>query len=159
MIGGIPQLPPGRGERSNPETGAVEVNYELGIINYELTMKNLEDLKIRTKQLALRVIKLYCALPKRTEAQVIGKQVLRCGTSVGAQFREGTRAKSKADLISKLEGSLQELEETQYWFELLIESGIVESKKLAPLYQEAQQLTAILVTIVKTVKRQAAHNS
>jgi four helix bundle protein len=122
-------------------------------------MKNLDDLKKRTKQFALRVIRLYCALPKKTEAQVIGKQVLRSGTSVGAQFREGVRARSKADLVSKLEGSLQELEETQYWFELLVESGIVESKKLEPLQQEADQLTAILVTIVKTVKRQAAHNS
>lgn len=122
-------------------------------------MKNLEELKQRTKQFALRIIKLYCALPKRTEAQIIGKQVLRCGTSVGAQFREGIRAKSKADLISKLEGCLQELEETQYWLELLIESGIVESKKLESLYNESDHLTAILVTIVKTVKRQAAHNS
>ena len=82
-------------------------------------MRDMENLKQRTKKFALRIIKLYCALPRKTEAQVIGKQVLCSGTSVGAQFLEGLRSKSKADLISKLEGCLQELEETQYWLELL----------------------------------------
>jgi four helix bundle protein len=121
-------------------------------------MREMENLKLRIKQFALRIIKLYCALPKKTEAQVIGKQVLRCGTSVGAQFREGLRAKSKADLISKVEGSLQELEETQYWLELMIESQIIEPNLLKPLYQESEELIAIFVTIVKNVKKQS-HNS
>ena len=77
------------------------------------------DLKVRTKQFALRIIRLYTSLPKTTEAQVIGKQVLRSGTSVGAQYREAQRAKSDADFINKVEGSLQELDETGYWLELL----------------------------------------
>jgi four helix bundle protein len=68
----------------------------------------------RTKLFALRIIRLYASLPKRTEAQVIGKQVLGSGTSVGAQVREGNRSRSDAEMISKIEGSLQELEETMY---------------------------------------------
>jgi len=78
-----------------------------------------QDLKERTKAFALRIIRLYAALPKTTEAQVLGKQVLRSGTSVGAHYREGQRAHSNADFISKIEGGLQELEETAYWLELL----------------------------------------
>lgn len=112
-----------------------------------------QDLKIRTKDFALRIIRLYANLPKSTEAQVIGKQVLRSGTSVGAQYREAQRAKSDADFINKLEGSLQEIDETSYWLELLVESAIVAPEKLESLLKEADELTAILVTIVTKVKR------
>ncbi len=110
------------------------------------------DLKIRTKQFALRIIRLYTSLPKTTEAQVIGKQVLRSGTSVGAQYREAQRAKSDADFINKIEGSLQELDETAYWLDLLKDSGIVSAEKLNPLLKETDELTAIFVVIVKKVK-------
>ena len=110
------------------------------------------DLKVRTKQFALRIIRLYTALPKTTEAQVVGKQVLRSGTSVGAQYREAQRAKSDADFINKVEGSLQELDETGYWLELLKDSGIFSTDKPSPLLKETDELTAILVTIVKKVK-------
>ena len=112
-----------------------------------------QDLKVRTKQFALRVIRLYSALPKTTEAQAIGKQVLRSGTSVGAQYREGHRARSNAEFISKLESALQELEETAYWLELLVESEIISQKRLQPLIIEADELTAILVSSVKGAKR------
>ncbi|MGH9900349.1 MAG: four helix bundle protein, partial [Pyrinomonadaceae bacterium] len=81
-------------------------------------MKN-QDLRQRTKAFALRIVKMYAALSKSAEAQVIGRQVLRSGTSVGAHYREACRARSDADFISKIEGSLQELEETIYWLELL----------------------------------------
>ena len=111
-----------------------------------------EDLKSRTKNFALRIIKLYSALPKTTEAQVSGKQIIRSGTSVGAQYREGCRAKSNADFISKLEGSLQELEETCYWLELIEEAGIFSQEKLKPLQTEAEEIIKILVTITKKVK-------
>ena len=111
-----------------------------------------EDLKARTKAFALRIIRLYAALPKNTEAQVLGRQVLRSGTSVGAHYREGLRARSDAEVISKIEGGLQELEETQYWLELLVESGIVPQERLTSLLQEASELTAILVTCVKKIK-------
>lgn len=112
-----------------------------------------QDLKVRTKVFALRIIRLYCSLPKTTEAQVLGKQVLRSGTSVGAQYRESQRAKSDADFINKNEGSLQELDETAYWLELLAESGIVPSEKLSPLRKETDELIAIFVTIVTKVKQ------
>ena len=110
------------------------------------------DLRVRTKQFALRIIRLYSALPKRTETDVIGKQVLRSGTSVGANFREAHRARSNAEFISKLGDCLKELEETCYWLELLVESEFIPADRLAPLQDECNQLTAILTTISKKVK-------
>jgi four helix bundle protein len=112
------------------------------------------DLRVRTKQFALRVIRLFAALPKRVEAEVIGRQVLKSGTSVGANFREAHRARSDAEFISKLGDCLGELEETVYWFELLVESEIIPSVQLAPLQDECNQLIAILTTISKKVKAQ-----
>jgi len=111
-----------------------------------------QDLRSRTKAFALRIIRLYTALPKTPEAQVIGKQILRSGTSVGAQYHEACRAKSDADFISKVEGGLQELEETVYWMELISEASILAEERLLPLRQEAQELTAMFVTMVKNVK-------
>ncbi|GAB4486325.1 MAG: four helix bundle protein [Anaerolineales bacterium] len=110
------------------------------------------DLRIRTKKFALRIIKLYQSLPKSGEAQVIGKQVLRSGTSVGAQYREACRAKSPADFINKMEGSLQELDETAYWLELLIEGNIVKPELLSDLQKETDELLAIFVSSVRTAK-------
>lgn len=98
------------------------------------------------------MIRLYSALPKETVAQVIGKQLLRSGTSVGAHYREGTRARSDAEFISKIEGALQELEESIYWMELLVESKIMEWARIQDLMNEADELVAILVTSVKNVK-------
>jgi four helix bundle protein len=112
-----------------------------------------KDIGERTKAFALRIIRLYAALPKTTEAQVLGKQILRSGTSVGAHVREGRRSRSDAELISKIEGGLQELEETTYWLELLGESGIVKVNLLEDLMKEADELTAILVTSAKTTKK------
>jgi four helix bundle protein len=110
------------------------------------------DLQVRTKAFALRVVRLYCALPKTTEAQVLGKQVLRSGTSVGAHYREATRARSPAEFVSKIEGGLQELEETGYWLELLVESGIIPETKLAAMLREADELTAMPVASARTAK-------
>ena len=110
------------------------------------------DLMKRTKNYALRIIRLYAALPKTTEAQVLGKQVLRSGTSIGAHYREGNRAKSDADFIHKLETALQELDETSYWLELIIEAKIFDENKVKPLIHETNELNAIFTTIVKKVK-------
>ena len=118
--------------------------------------KERQDLKVRTKQFALQMIRLYTSLPKTTEAQVMGKQVLRSGTSVGAQYREAQRAKSDADFINKVKGSFQELDETAYWLELLRDAGIVVTEKINPLLKETDELTAIFVTIVKTVKNKCS---
>jgi four helix bundle protein len=112
-----------------------------------------QDLKSRTTDFALRIIRLYASLPKTTEAQVLGRQVLRSGTSVGAHYREGHRAKSDADVINKFEGALQELDETDYWLDLLVKSNIMAEKKLQPLMLETNELIAIFVTIVTNLKR------
>ena len=111
------------------------------------------DLKDRTKAFALRIVRLYVALPKTTETQVIGKQILRSGTSVGAHYREAIRARSNAEFISKVEGGLMELEETGYWLELLADAEIVTPERLHSLRDETEQLTAILVTCIKNAKR------
>ena len=110
------------------------------------------DLKVRTREFALRIIRLCTALPRTTEAQVIGKQVLRSGTSVGANYREATRARSSAEFVSKIETALQELEETLYWLELLDEVKAADLVKIRDLRREAEELIAIFVASVKTVK-------
>jgi four helix bundle protein len=111
------------------------------------------DLKVRTKQFALRVIRMYSALPKSDVARVLGHQVLRSSTSVGAQYREGCRARSTAEFVSKTESAIQELDETLYWFELIVGSQIVKAARLAALHTEANELLAILTASVKTAKR------
>src|SRR5437867_7952274 len=93
-----------------------------------------KDLKRRTKAFALRVIRMYSKQPKNdTVAQVLGKQVLRSGTSVGANYREASRARSKAEFISKIGDCLKEIEESEYWLELLVDSGCVPSSKMTDL--------------------------
>ncbi|MBI3876710.1 MAG: four helix bundle protein [Verrucomicrobia bacterium] len=111
-----------------------------------------QDLRVRTKDFGLRIIKMFVALPKTEVARVLGRQVLRSGTSVGANYREAYRARSKAEFISKLGDSLKELEETAYWLELLVESGTVPQTKLSALIQETDELLAIFTSIVKRSK-------
>ena len=118
-------------------------------------MNNRQDLRKRTKDFALRIVKLYTALPKSAIAQVLGKQILRSGTSVGAQYREACRAKSNADFINKVEGALQELDETLYWLELIGESKLIKASRLEPLPKETEELIAMFVTMVKGVKEKA----
>ena len=113
-------------------------------------------LKERTKNFSLRIIRLYSSLPNTTAAQVIGKQILRSGTSVGAHYREATRARSTAEFISKIGGGQQELEETIYWLELLSEAEIVPAKKLQGLFKESTELTAIFISCAKNAKRKTA---
>jgi four helix bundle protein len=114
--------------------------------------KTKTDLRARTKQYALRMIRLFGSLKQNEVARVLGRQLLRSGTSVGAHYREACRARSIAEFVSKMEGALQELDETQYWIELLIESNNVPAKRLTPLLQETEELLSILVTSVKTSK-------
>src|SRR5438093_12471052 len=116
-------------------------------------MRNEErDLKARTKQFAHRIIRLYSALPKEIVAQVLSKQVLRSGTSVGANYREASRARSKAEFISKIGDCLKEIEESEYWLELLVDSGCVPSSKMTDLIDETRQLIGIFTTIDKNAK-------
>lgn len=109
-----------------------------------------EEFRKRTKAFAAGVIRLYVKLPRgREEVQVCGKQMLRAGTSVAAQVREASRARSDAEFISKLSVSLQECDETQLWLELLREECGIESDSTDPLEKEADELIAIIVTILK----------
>src|SRR5882757_2011838 len=96
----------------------------------------VSDLRNRTKAFALRVIKMFVALPKTEEARVLGRQVLRSGTSVRANYREAQRSRSKPEFIAKIGDCLKELDESAYWLELLVDSGIVQPEKLAPLRDE-----------------------
>ena len=118
-------------------------------------MNEEKDLKARTRKFALRIIRLYKALPDLVEAQIIGKQILRSGTSVGAQYAEATRSRSTTEFISKIESASQELEETIYWFELQIESGIFTADKLKNLQNESDELMAIFVSSVKKAKEKS----
>ena len=116
-------------------------------------MHHEDNLRERTKSFALRVIELFGNLPKSTAAQVLGKQILRSATSVGANYREAYRARSKAEFVAKCGDALREAEETAYWLELLVESKIESTPKLAPLQKECDELIAILVTILKRSKQ------
>ncbi len=111
------------------------------------------DLKKRTKQFALRVIQLMRALPSSPDANVIGKQLLRSGTSVGANYRSANRAKSTADFIAKMAIVEEEADESSYWMELLVESGIFSQSRLKNLITEADELVAISVASIKTAKK------
>ena len=110
------------------------------------------DLKIRLKKYSLRILKLYDSLPRYGAPQILGRQLARSGTSPGAQYREACRAKSNPDFVSKIEGALQELDESLYWLELLTDGGYVSGRRLSPLQAETNELIAIFVTIVRKVK-------
>lgn len=114
---------------------------------------NREELKARTKNFALRIIRLAAALPKRREADVIGRQILRSGTSIGANYREAIRASSKKQFISTMEISLREAEETVYWLELLVDAQIIKANRLSGLLDECNQLVAILTATIRTAKK------
>ncbi len=114
---------------------------------------NEYEFKNRTKELALRVIKLVSTLPKGQTAEVIGKQLLRSATSVGANYRAACRGKSQADVISKLAIVEEEGDETLYWMELLIESGIMSQAKLSLLMSETNEIVAMTVASIRTLRR------
>lgn len=115
------------------------------------------DLKLRTKQFAATIIRLYCELPKgRTEIQVVGKQMLRSGTSVAANYRGAARARSRADFIAKIELCSQEADETLLWLELLKETCGINSERLNAAWKEGNELIAIFVTMSKRSKQTAA---
>jgi four helix bundle protein len=116
-------------------------------------MRNAEkDLAARTKNFARRIIRLYVALPKETVAQVLGKQALHSGTSIGANYREASRGRSKAEFIAKVGDCLKEADETAYWLELLAAEEIAFKQRLEPLLKETNELISILVTISKRAR-------
>ena len=112
-----------------------------------------EELKLRTKQFALRVIKLVEALPKNKIGDVLGNQLLRSATSVEANYRAACRARSKADFISKIAIVEEEADESLFWLELIAESGLMNTARLKDLTKEADELTAIFTATGKTAKQ------
>lgn len=111
------------------------------------------DLKQRTREFALRVIRMVRALPRTQEGAVLGKQVLRSATSVGANYRSAQRGKSKADFIAKLAIAEEEADETCYWLELITEAELLPKDRMESLLAEAKEITAILTAAGKTAKK------
>jgi four helix bundle protein len=107
----------------------------------------------RTKAYASAVVRAYCELPKRTECQVLGKQLIRSGTSVAANYREASRARSDAEFVSKIDVCAQEADESLLWIELLVEDCHIESENLRWLLVESDELIAIFTTMSRNVKR------
>ena len=112
---------------------------------------NEQEFKQRTKQLAWRVIKLVSSLPKNTVSEVIGKQLIRSGTSVGADYRAACRARSTADLIAKLRIVEEEADESLYWMELIVEAKLLEVTNLRSIMSETNEILAMTVASIKTL--------
>ncbi|MFH0983595.1 MAG: four helix bundle protein [Planctomycetota bacterium] len=111
-----------------------------------------DDFKKRTRALAIRVIRLVRALPKSPVGDVLGKQLLRCGTSVGSNYRAACRAKSRLDFIAKMKIVEEECDESLYWMDLLIESGLVKAALLRDLMEEADEILSLIVASIKTAR-------
>ncbi len=118
----------------------------------KIIMKKGEDLKKRTKQYALRIIKLVNAMPQTSAGRTIGNQIIRCGTSVGANYRAACRARSKAEFIAKLGIVIEEIDESAFWLEVIIESNLVKRKLIEPLLQETNEIIAIMISSSKSTK-------
>ena len=144
----------------NAECGMRNVSIaECGMRNAECIDCGLEgdvdkkEMKDRTKRFALRVIRLVESLPKGRTADVIGGQLLRCGTSVGANYRSACRARSRADFISKMGIVEEEADESLYWMEMLIEAELLLEKRLKDLMNEADEILAITISSIKTARK------
>ena len=116
-------------------------------------MPTPDELRERTKSFALRVIRLYRSLPHSADAQVMGKQLLRCGTSVAANYRAACRGRSRAEFTAKLGVVVEEADESMLWLELLADSGVVRRERLNSLLAEARELTALFTASQHTIRR------
>jgi four helix bundle protein len=111
------------------------------------------EMKRRTKAFAVKIVRLFESLPQKRAAYVLGRQLLRCGTSVGANYRSACRAKSTADFVAKMGIVEEEIDETIYWLELLIEVGILKAEEVEAILKEANELLAIVVASIKTARK------
>lgn len=116
--------------------------------------KKAEELKARSRHIALCVIRLVNGLPKSLAAEVIGRQLLKSGTSIGANYRSACRARSQRDFIAKMGIVEEEADETLYWLELLVDAGLVEREKVEQLLDEVDQFVAISVSSIRTARDQ-----
>ena len=114
-----------------------------------------DELRARTKSFALRVVKVYRSLPRTADAQVMGKQLLRCGTSVAANYRASCRARSRAEFAARIGVVVEEADETGFWLEMLADAGIVRTALLKDLLQEAKELTAIFTATQQSVRKRS----
>jgi four helix bundle protein len=136
-----------------------EIRFQLPLMISSASSSNAEfhsrasELKSRTKQFAPRVIRLVDALPKSRAADVLGKQLLRSGTSVGANYRAACRARSSAEFRAKMGIVEEESDESAYWMELLIDANLVKPKRMESLLQEAHEITAIAVASINTSRK------
>ncbi|MBR5522097.1 MAG: four helix bundle protein [Akkermansia sp.] len=119
----------------------------------EYTSERYQELRARTKDFGLRAIRLWQSLPEQTDAQIIGKQLLRCATSVAANYRAACLAKSDKDLLHKLKTCQEEADESTLWIEYLIEANIIPAQRLESLLDESKQLTAIMTAATITISR------
>jgi four helix bundle protein len=124
----------------------------LGPPEHEGSLKKADDLRRRTKSLAIRIVGLFRSLPRSPDAQTLGKQVLRSGTSVAANYRAVCRARSKAEFVSKM-GVVEEADETVFWLEVLTETGVVPPERALDLQKEANEFLAIFSASLRTSKR------
>ena len=115
-------------------------------------MSGPEELRDRTKAFAVRIVRMYRALPRTTDAQVLGKQVLRCGTSVGANYRAACRARSRAEWIAKIGLVVEEADETVFWLEMMLDCEVVQEHRLADLMRQARELTAIFTSSQRSAR-------
>lgn len=120
-------------------------------------MYQAEELKKRTKQFAIRIVKLFRSLPRSEEAKIIGRQLLRSGTSVAANYRAVCRSRSKAEFIAKVGVVVEEADETVLWLELLVDTEIVRANRMTKLIVEANELLAIFAASQHTARSQRAH--
>lgn len=118
--------------------------------NAECMENNLKD---RTKEYAIRIIKLVRSLPKTTEAIAIGRQLIRSGTSVGANYRAVCRARSRAEFIAKLGIVIEEADESAFWLEIIIDIGMIKKELIIPLLQESKELVAIMIASSKSASK------
>jgi four helix bundle protein len=121
--------------------------------DYQGSLKRADELRRRTKTFAIRVVNLFRSLPRSPDAQTLGKQVLRSGTSVAANYRAVCRARSKAEFISKMGVVVEEADETVFWLEILTETGVVPPQRAHELQKEANELLAIFAASLRTSKR------
>ncbi|HEY6250215.1 MAG TPA: four helix bundle protein [Candidatus Angelobacter sp.] len=115
-------------------------------------MSQPEELRERTKQFAIRIIRLFKALPRSSEAQILGRQLLRSGTSVAANYRAVCRARSKAEFVSRMGIVAEEADESALWIELMSETGVLKPKRLEGILTEAHELAAIFTASQQTAK-------
>jgi len=131
-----------------------EVHYCLNMVDSSVSVLPIPtfDLKMRTREFAVQIIKLFRTLPRSEEARVVGKQMLRSATSVGANYRAACRSRSKAEFISKISIVLEEADETVFWLELLSHAEIISAVRTEALLKEANELTSIFVSSLRTSK-------